>query len=75
MQFMASGISGPYFFKNEAGRHVNVNGSWSCSMITDYLLLEIEARDVVILSFIKTRPMHTAGDTLTLQRNYFGDCK
>ncbi len=42
----AGGIIGPYFFKNDAGENVTVNGDRYRAMITDYLMPEIEARDL-----------------------------
>nr|XP_036218779.1 uncharacterized protein LOC118680898 [Bactrocera oleae] len=42
----AGGIIGQYFFKNDAGENVTVNGDCYRAMITDYLMPEIEARDL-----------------------------
>ena len=39
----AGGIIGPYFFKNDDGRHVTVNGARYRAIISDFLLPEIEA--------------------------------
>lgn len=39
----AGEIIGPYFFKIEAGRNINMNGDRYRAMITDYLIPEIEA--------------------------------
>ena len=42
----AGGIIGLYFFKNEAGRNVSVNGPQYRTMMTNYFLPEIEAHDL-----------------------------
>ena len=41
-----AGIIGLYFFKIDAGENGSVNGDRYRAMITDYLILEIEARDL-----------------------------
>lgn len=68
------GIVGPYFFKNEAGQNVTVNGDRYRTMITDYLLPEIEARGLNELWFQQDgATSHTARQTMDLLRNRFGE--
>ena len=42
----AGGIIGPYFFQNEAGQTVTVNGVRYREMITNFLWPELEDMDV-----------------------------
>ena len=42
----AGGIIGPYFFKNDDGRHVTVNAARYRALISNFLLPEIEARNL-----------------------------
>ena len=44
--FWAGGIIGPYFFENEAGATVSVNGLRYRTMINEFLLPELEYVDV-----------------------------
>lgn len=70
----AGGIIGPYFFKNEEGRHVTVNGARYRAMITDYLLPEIEARDLHDIWFQQDgATCHVARETMALLRGRFGE--
>ena len=55
----AGGIIGPYFFKNDAGANVTVNGDRYRSMITDNLMPAIETRDLGTFGFNKTAPLLT----------------
>lgn len=70
----AGGIIGPYFFKNEAGQNVTVNGARYRTMITDYLLPEIEARNLRDTWYQQDgATCHTARETMALLREHFGD--
>ncbi|VVC43567.1 Hypothetical protein CINCED_3A023722 [Cinara cedri] len=70
----AGGIIGPRFFKNESGQNVTVNGARYRDMITDYLLPEIEARDLDDIWFQQDgATCHTARETLALLREQFGE--
>lgn len=65
----AGGIIGPYFFKNEAGQNVTVNGARYRAMITDYLLPEIEVRNLNDVWFQQDgATCHTARETMALLR-------
>lgn len=70
----AGGIIGPYFFKNEEGRNVTVNGARYRAMITDYLLPEIEARNLNDIWFQQDgATCHTARATMALLREHFDE--
>ncbi|KAL4152933.1 hypothetical protein QTP88_000766 [Uroleucon formosanum] len=70
----AGGIIGPYFFKNEAGQNVTVNGARYRAMITDYLLPEIEVRNLNDVLFQQDgATCHTARETMALLREQFGE--
>ncbi|GFW73602.1 hypothetical protein TNCV_1540571 [Trichonephila clavipes] len=43
---MAGGIIGPYFFKNDEGHNVTVNGDWYRAMITNFFIPELNNHDV-----------------------------
>ncbi|GFX92592.1 uncharacterized protein TNCV_2520511 [Trichonephila clavipes] len=40
------GIIGPYFFKNDEGHNVTVNGDWYRAMITNFFIPELNNHDV-----------------------------
>ncbi|GFX57087.1 putative DD41D transposase [Trichonephila clavipes] len=42
----AGGIIGPYFFKNDEGHNVTVNGDWYRAMITNFFFPELNNHDV-----------------------------
>ncbi|GFV11359.1 hypothetical protein TNCV_3923081 [Trichonephila clavipes] len=42
----ASGIIGPYFFKNDEGHNVTVNGDRYTAMITNFFIPELNNHDV-----------------------------
>jgi len=70
----AGGIIGPYFFKNEASQNVTVNGTRYHAMTTDYLLPEIEARDLDDICFQQDgATCHTARETMAILREQFGE--
>lgn len=47
----AGGISGPHFFKNDAGQNVTVNGDRYRAMITDFFVHQSYNHDVQELRF------------------------
>ncbi|CAH2098403.1 unnamed protein product [Euphydryas editha] len=68
----AGGIIGPYFFKNDAGANVTVNGDRCRAMITDYLMPEIEARDLGDIWFQQDgATSHTSHQSMDLLREHF----
>ena len=52
----AGAIIGPYFFKNEANQNVTVNGNRYRTMLSEYVLPEIQAHGLGELFFKKTAP-------------------
>ena len=42
----AGGIIGPYFFKNDGGQNVTVNGDRYRAMITNFFIPELNNHDV-----------------------------
>ena len=70
----ACGILGPYFFKNKANQNVTVNGKRYRTMLTDYVLPEIQAHGHGKLWFQQDgATSHTARETMNLLRNHFGE--
>ncbi|GFU88544.1 uncharacterized protein TNCV_4442211 [Trichonephila clavipes] len=70
----AGGIIGPYFFKNDEGHNVTVNGDRYRAMITNFLIPELNNHDVQELWFQQegvTCP--TARATIDLLKDTFGD--
>lgn len=62
------------FFKSEIGRSVTVNGPRYCAMITDYLLPQIEARDLDDFWFQQDGATpHTTRESVALLREHFGE--
>ncbi|GFU83702.1 uncharacterized protein TNCV_522961 [Trichonephila clavipes] len=47
------GIIGPYFFKNDEGHNVIVNGDRYRTMITNFFIPELNNHDVLVLWFQK----------------------
>ena len=67
--FWAGGIIGPYFFENEAGAAVSVNGLRYRTMINEFLWPELEDMDVGDVCFQQDGAMyHTSGETIGLSR-------
>lgn len=65
---------GPYFFENEVGQAVTVNGVRYRKMITDFLWPEIEDMDLDDMWFQQDgATCHTANETITLLRDKFND--
>lgn len=68
----AGGIIGPYFFENDAGRAVSVNGERYREMLEYFFWSEIEGMDISDMYFQQdgARP-HTAAETLAVIENRF----
>ncbi|GFT76485.1 putative transposable element [Trichonephila clavipes] len=69
----AGGIIGPYFFKNDEGHNVTVNGDRYRVMITNFFFPELNNHDVQELWFQDGATCHTARATIDLLKDTFGD--
>ncbi|GFX43988.1 putative DD41D transposase [Trichonephila clavipes] len=70
----AGGIIGPYFFKNDEGHNVAVNGDRYRAMITNFFIPELNNHDVQELWFQQDgATCHTAHATIDLLKDTFGD--
>ncbi|GFV31397.1 uncharacterized protein TNCV_4663971 [Trichonephila clavipes] len=70
----AGGIIGPYFFKNDEGHNVTVNGDRYRAMITNFFIPELNNHDVQELWFQQGgATCHTARATIDLLKYTFGD--
>ncbi|GFX22960.1 transposable element Tc3 transposase [Trichonephila clavipes] len=70
----AGGIIGPYFFKNDEGHNVTVNGDRYRAMITNFFIPELNNHDVQELWFQQDgSTCHTARATIDLLKDTFGD--
>ena len=70
--FWAGGIIRPYFFLNEAGAAVSVNGSRYRTMINKFLWLELEDMDVDNVYLQQDgATSHTSGENIGLLREKF----
>ncbi|GFY30993.1 DUF4817 domain-containing protein [Trichonephila clavipes] len=70
----AGGIIGPYFFKNDEGHIVTVNGDRYRAMITNFFIPEWNNHDVQELWFQQDgATCHTARATIDLLKDTFGD--
>ncbi|GFX97826.1 putative DD41D transposase [Trichonephila clavipes] len=70
----AGGIIGPYFFRNDEGHNVTVNGDRYRSMITNFFSPELNNHDVQELWFQQhSATCHTARATIDLLKDTFGD--
>ncbi|GFU91063.1 putative DD41D transposase [Trichonephila clavipes] len=70
----AGGIIGPYFFKNDEGHNVTVNGDPYRAMITNFFIPELNNHDVQELWFQQDgATCHTARATIDLLTHTFGD--
>ncbi|GFY24194.1 uncharacterized protein TNCV_1012471 [Trichonephila clavipes] len=70
----AGGIIGPYFFKNDEGHNVTVNGDRYRAMITNFFIPELNNHDVQELWFQQDgATCHTARATIDLLKETFGD--
>ncbi|GFW41291.1 putative DD41D transposase [Trichonephila clavipes] len=68
------GIIGPYFFKNDEGHNVTVNGDRYRAMITNFFIPELNNRDVQELWFQQDgATCHTARATIDLLKDTLGD--
>ncbi|GFV19820.1 transposable element Tc3 transposase [Trichonephila clavipes] len=70
----AGRIIGPYFFKNDEGDNVTVNGDRYRAMITIFFIPELNNHDVQELWFQQGgATCHTTGATINLLKDTFGD--
>ncbi|GFV80168.1 transposable element Tc3 transposase [Trichonephila clavipes] len=70
----AGGITGPYFFKNDEGHYVTVNGDRYRAMITNFFIPELNNHDIQELWFQQDdTTCHTARATIDLLKDTFGD--
>ncbi|GFW60544.1 DUF4817 domain-containing protein [Trichonephila clavipes] len=70
----AGGIIGPYFFKNDEGHNVTVNGDRYRAMISNFFIPELNNHDVQELWFQQDgATCHTARATIDLLKDTFGD--
>ncbi|GFV88995.1 putative DD41D transposase [Trichonephila clavipes] len=70
----AGGIIGPYFFKNDEGHNVTVNGDRYRAMITNFFIPELNNHDVQELWFQQDgATCHPARATIDLLKDTFGD--
>ncbi|GFX41473.1 putative transposable element [Trichonephila clavipes] len=70
----AGGIIGPYFFKNDEGHNVTVNGDRYRAMITNFFFPELNNHDFQELWFQQDgATSHTARATIDLLKDTFGD--
>ncbi|GFY24760.1 uncharacterized protein TNCV_1018061 [Trichonephila clavipes] len=70
----AGGIIGLYFFKNDEGHNVTVNGDRYRAMITNFFIPELNNHDVQELWFQQDgATCHTARATIDLLKDTFGD--
>ena len=68
------GIIGPYFFKNEAGARVTVNGDRYRTMINDFLFENMDDIDPDEMWFQQDgATCHTSTATIDLLKSKFGD--
>ncbi|GFU23074.1 putative transposable element [Trichonephila clavipes] len=70
----AGGIIGPYFFKNDEGHNITVNGDRYRAMINKFFIPELNNHDVQELWFQQDgATCHTARATIDLLKDTFGD--
>ncbi|GFY32989.1 piggyBac transposable element-derived protein 4 [Trichonephila clavipes] len=70
----AGGIIGPYFFKNDEGHNVTVNGDRYRAMITNFFIPELNNHDVQELWFQQDgATCHKARATIDLWKDTIGD--
>ncbi|GFT63535.1 uncharacterized protein TNCV_870081 [Trichonephila clavipes] len=70
----AGGIIGPYFFKNDEGHNVTVNGDRYRAMITNFFIPQLNNHDVQELWFQQDgATCHTARATIDFLKDTFGD--
>ena len=72
--FWIGGVIGPYFFENEPGATVTVNGLRYRAMITDFLWPELEDTDVDDVYFQQDgATCHTSNETIAILQEKFPD--
>lgn len=70
----SGGIIGPFFFKNDAGNTVTVNGVRYRAMINDFVFPEIDDIDTDDIWFQQDgATCHTAKETINLLKEKFGE--
>ncbi|GFX60914.1 putative transposable element [Trichonephila clavipes] len=70
----AGGIIGPYFFKNDEGHKVTVNGNRYIAMISNFFIPEFNNHAIQELWFQEDgATCHTARATIDLLKDTFGD--
>ncbi|GFW69164.1 DUF4817 domain-containing protein [Trichonephila clavipes] len=70
----AGGIIGSYFFKNDEGHNVTVNGDRYRAKITNFFIPELNNHDIQELWFQQDgAKCHTARATIDLLKDTFGD--
>ena len=70
----SNGIIGPFFFKNDAGATVTVNGIRYRAMINQFLFLKINDIDADDICFQQDdATCHTANETINLLKEKFGE--
>ncbi|GFV95008.1 transposable element Tc3 transposase [Trichonephila clavipes] len=70
----ANGIIGPYFFKNDEGHNVTVNGDRYRAMIINFFIPELNNHDVQEMWFQQDgATCHTVRATIDLLKDTFGD--
>ncbi|GFX28333.1 uncharacterized protein TNCV_596461 [Trichonephila clavipes] len=69
----AGGIIGPYFFKNDEGHNVTVNGDRYTAMITNFFIPELNNHDVQELWFEQDGATCHTRVTIDLLKDTFGD--
>ncbi|GFU28446.1 uncharacterized protein TNCV_1938341 [Trichonephila clavipes] len=70
----AGGTIGPYFFKNDEGHNVTVNGDRYRAMITNFFIPKLNNHDIQELWFQQDgATCHTARATIDLLKDTFGD--
>jgi len=70
--FWADGVIGPYFFENDAGNAVTVNGVRYHNMITEFLWAQLDGMDMEGMWFQQDgATCHTACKTMELLREKF----
>ncbi|GFV25129.1 uncharacterized protein TNCV_591951 [Trichonephila clavipes] len=70
----AGGTIGPYFFKNDEGHNVTVNGDRYRAMITNFFITELNNHDIQELWFQQDgATCHTARATIDLLKDTFDD--
>ena len=67
------GVIEPYFFRDDHGRHVTVNGNRYRSMITEYFWPQLDDMDLEDMYFQQDdATSHTANVTINLLETKFG---